>query len=348
MFSGSSGFMAYQASPSPFKRDPFPLQKKRDVKIYTTAPGSSEQSQTHKRPRLSFGFLSLNKGFSLGVDPLTRQEKQTFHKLQDSLPPEYFDVQALSRLLDSNNPFTILLLRQFAQVGLPKHKAQVKRVVQQARLRMQEELEKRPAKEIAIAFDIDNTLLDATGLELAFDLPILIPVKRQIQMAHELVGLHHVPSQENIVKLSWMLQAQAPPIDDVCKFLHELRESGVKVYLATGRMDLPIIKEATIQNLDKAGITKNDYEGIYFKNPDLSVNDGKAAIYHNIEDKLGHPLFFVMGDQEYDRSGIENSGTLFYLLPNPVRRNNPLKGMVMKAFKKDTKIHLRDSINIFG
>jgi len=339
MFPGSSGYPAYQAFQSPFKRDPMVAPK-----TVAIIPNVRALTPT---PKPLFGLLSLSRDRTYTIAPLSDKEKKALSHLKNSLPPKYFDLDTLADLINSPNAYTIHNMRELAQANLPGNQAQIERVVRQARLRVEEELAKNktPAKQFAVVFDVDNTLLDSTGLELTFRFPTTIKIKWQVKMANRLTDLHIFPSNENLAKLTWMIQSEAPPIEPVCRFLHDLKKMGVKVYIISGRMDLGSIRNATIANLDKVGITKHDYDGIYFKNPNLTVTEGKAAIYQNIEDGLGHPLFFVMGDQEYDQSGLENSSTLFYLLPDPLRRNNFLLSILPKTLKDEFSLIARQPVN---
>ncbi len=78
--------------------------------------------------------------------------------------------------------------------------------------------------------------------------------------------------------------------------------TNVAVFFITGRFQIGKAREATEQNLDRAGY--HDWDGLYLRDPSTrdqpSVATYKTAARRDIETRLGHTIIANIGDQESD------------------------------------------------
>jgi predicted secreted acid phosphatase len=154
---------------------------------------------------------------------------------------------------------------------------------------LQQEVALAQVNNLAVVFDIDETLLSNTtalekysfgGDEVVFD---------QITQA-----------------------ADATPIHPVINIYNWAKQHQMAVYLVTGRSEL--FEQATISNLNKAGI--KNWDGLYFwpHNSKLNVQEFKSAMRKKIQTE-GKVVVLNIGDQHSDLLGGNAQKSV--KLPNP-------------------------------
>ena len=164
---------------------------------------------------------------------------------------------------------------------------------------LKKEYSKNDISNLAIVFDIDETLLSNTkslekysfgGDEAVFD---------KITQA-----------------------ADASAIKSVVDIYNWAKRHKIAVFIVTGRSEL--FKQETVLNLQKAGVT--NWDGLYFwpHDSNLSVQSFKAAMRKKIQ-KEGRLIVLNIGDQYSDLLGgnAEKSIKLpnpFYVIPSTKKR----------------------------
>ena len=164
---------------------------------------------------------------------------------------------------------------------------------------LKKEYSKNDFSNLAIVFDIDETLLSNT---------------KSLEKYH--FGGDKVVFNE-ITKA-----ADADPIHSVINIYNWAKQHHVAVYLVTGRSEL--FKKETVLNLQKAGV--NGWDGLYFwpHDSNLSVQRFKANMRDELQ-KEGKLIILNIGDQHSDLIGGNARKSIklpnpFYLIPSNKKR----------------------------
>lgn len=209
------------------------------------------------------------------------------------------------------------LIRTVAYMQTQTFRQERQDVLDAAKSHLQELLDSKPSPHIAIAMDLDETLLDNTSAEL-----------------QKLVG----PGSNGNIHREWRQSGDCPSIPETLEFFRWVRNviwtdnqgqnhRGVPVFFVTARrtvmydpkLDTDVdLTQQTIDNLNKIGITPDDYTGLYLRPSTRDTwersGDFKERKYNEIE-VSGHQLVMVVADMDHDFQGFTGYRAQ---LPNPL------------------------------
>lgn len=184
---------------------------------------------------------------------------------------------AVNRLLKISETRTISFRQKFQAV------------LDEAKADIEEYLKTHPAEKAAIGMDLDETILDNTGYE-------------SLRLG------------TSLTYYDWTRKAEAPAIPEALEFFNWVREKGVKVFFISARQEF--LRGATVDNLNKVGITPDQYAGLYLKSKGFPKSKSAAVFKSEAREdiqKQGLDFIAMLGDQKSDIEGTLGKG---YLLPN--------------------------------
>lgn len=211
------------------------------------------------------------------------------------------------------------LIETVAYMQTQTFRQERKDVLDAAKAHLQELLDSKPSRYIAIAMDLDETLLDNTSAEL-----------------QKMVS----PQKTNDIHLDWRKTGDCPAIPETLEFFNWVRNviwtdntgqphRGIPVHFVTARRNYIQVKstgeninltQQSIDNLNKIGITPDDYASLTLR-PSKNGHwersgEFKSRIYNELEAD-GTELVMVVGDMDSDFQGFDGYRAQ---LPNPLHR----------------------------
>ena len=189
-------------------------------------------------------------------------------------------------------------LAKLAAMRTNAFNAEFKQVLDEAKAYLQVLVENKQAAKSAVVLDLDETLLDNSGLELM-----------KIQRAIAGDTKNHWKTY-----VEWVEQAAAPAIPEALAFVNWLKDNKFPIYFVSARKEY--FRPFTVENLRKIGLEPGDYADLYLKKNDDkgTANAFKIKSQHDIESR-GHKVAAMIGDQDSDIAGALGRG---FKLPNPL------------------------------
>lgn len=193
-------------------------------------------------------------------------------------------------------------LALLAQMRLLPFRNQFQKVIDDAKAHLQVWLANHQAAQSAVVLDLDETLLDNSGIYLR-NIAQPVPVPKPLPY----------PGWKDYHQ--GMMQAQSPAIPETMALVRWMLAQGFRLFFVSARREP--MRAATALNLERIGLPAGSYEGLVLR-PMNDRQRSPATFKLNAQKDIaaqGYQIAMVMGDQSSDLQGALGQP---FKLPNPL------------------------------